>query len=449
MADKLKFKDYTKGTYTKSDELKDLESQQSKWYGQDYKQFSWDDSMASDTTKNYLNNLNSLKAPEWNGYSRQGEWDNILNNITNMKDFSYDVNGDALYQQYKDTYATQGKMAMMDTMGQAAALTGGYGNSYAQSVGQQTYQGYMQQLADKVPELYSLALSKYNSDRDNLYKQNDMHQSLFNNEYGMYRDDVTDYNTNRDYYANQYNAGLTRDYNAAVDVNNSYNSIISNNRTDYATAVNNLANREWGQYTDNESLASQAIQIYNDNIAAQASNDLANQELDLKNKEFLHQQDYDTKYLAMQEAANAWNKEYDQMQLDAQKAQNATNNALQQSELDWKKQQSNLQAQVDALTNQYVVDNAAMDKVAKSILSEDEFKEKATMKTTFNGKEATPASRMILGANNFKTSYTYNGNTFNSYKDYVDYALDTAYNNGNGTINRATLEALLEKYGIV
>ena len=65
-----------------------------------------------------------------------------INKILNREKFSYDLNGDALYQQYKDQYTTQGQMAMMDTMGQAAALTGGYGNSYAQSVGQQAYQGY-------------------------------------------------------------------------------------------------------------------------------------------------------------------------------------------------------------------------------------------------------------------------------------------------------------------
>ena len=43
--------------------------------------------------------------------------------------FEYDLNGDTLYQQMKDRYLQQGSMAMQDTAGQAAALTGGYGNS--------------------------------------------------------------------------------------------------------------------------------------------------------------------------------------------------------------------------------------------------------------------------------------------------------------------------------
>ena len=74
-----------------------------------------------------------------------------LDSILNRKEFSYDLNGDALYQQYKDKYMTQGKLAMMDTMGQAAAMTGGYGNSYASTAGNQAYQTHLQQMNDVVP----------------------------------------------------------------------------------------------------------------------------------------------------------------------------------------------------------------------------------------------------------------------------------------------------------
>lgn len=104
--------------------------------------------------------------------NKQSAWTDTLNDtinkILNKEEFSYDLNGDALYQQYKDQYTTQGQLAMMDTMGQAAAMTGGYGNSYAQSVGQQTYQGYLQQLNDKVPELYQIARNQYDQEIQNL-----------------------------------------------------------------------------------------------------------------------------------------------------------------------------------------------------------------------------------------------------------------------------------------
>ena len=74
------------------------------------------------------------------------------------------------YQQYKDHYTQLGKKAMQDTMGQAAALTGGYGSSYTQNVGQQAYISYMQQLGDVVPGLYKLAYDRYQDQGDQLYK---------------------------------------------------------------------------------------------------------------------------------------------------------------------------------------------------------------------------------------------------------------------------------------
>lgn len=132
-------------------------------------------------------------------YSWQSQLDDIYQKIMNREEFSYDLNGDALYQQYKDQYTTQGQMAMMDTMGQAAAMTGGYGNSYAQSVGQQTYQGYLQQLNDKVPELYQLALSQYNQEGQDLYNQAALLGQQKEQEYGMYRDTVSDYYTQLNY----------------------------------------------------------------------------------------------------------------------------------------------------------------------------------------------------------------------------------------------------------
>lgn len=129
-----------------------------------------------DEKKDLLQEENGVKAqtaekpgPYSSKWSQQ--LNDSINKILGRKDFSYDVNGDALYQQYKDRYIQGGQMAMMDTLGQAATLTGGYGNSYAQMAGQQAYQGYLQGLNDKIPELYQLALDKYDREGDALYKQ--------------------------------------------------------------------------------------------------------------------------------------------------------------------------------------------------------------------------------------------------------------------------------------
>lgn len=128
----------------------------------------------------------------------QAQLDDILGRIMNREEFSYDLNGDARYQQYKDQYTNQGRMAMMDAIGQAQSMTGGHGNSYAQTVGQQTYQGYLQQLNNVIPELYQLALDQHNREGDALYDQYAMYADRENQDYGRYRDQMSDYYTELD-----------------------------------------------------------------------------------------------------------------------------------------------------------------------------------------------------------------------------------------------------------
>lgn len=96
--------------------------------------------------------------------------DRALEDYLNREDFQFDLNSDALYRQYKDRYQELGRAAMEDTVGQAAALTGGYTNSYAQNVGQQAYRRQLKELDDVIPELYQLAYDRYRNRGDALYR---------------------------------------------------------------------------------------------------------------------------------------------------------------------------------------------------------------------------------------------------------------------------------------
>jgi LysM repeat protein len=122
-------------------------------------------------------------------FSKAQDLTDVYTDIKGYTPFSYDVNSDALYQQYANQYIQQGKMAMQDTIGQASAMTGGYGNSYAATAGNQAYQGYLQQLNDKVPELYQLALNKWQMGKDDLYNQYGMLLKEYEREYGLYSDE--------------------------------------------------------------------------------------------------------------------------------------------------------------------------------------------------------------------------------------------------------------------
>ena len=124
-----------------------------------YGDFSYDKFAVSDTVNEALNLLNQQSANKPGSYTPvwQDEADAYLSKYQNRDPFSYDFNSDALYQQYKDNYTQQGQMARMDAMGQAATMTGGYGNSYAQTVGQQAYNQQLSQLNDIMAELYGMA----------------------------------------------------------------------------------------------------------------------------------------------------------------------------------------------------------------------------------------------------------------------------------------------------
>lgn len=121
-------------------------------------------------------------------YANQAQLDAIMNIILNGVRFSYDFNEDALYHMYKDKYIKQGKMAMADTMGQAAAMTGGYGNSYAATVGNQAYQASLEQLNDVIPELYQMAFDRYSQERQDLYNQYGMLADDYERSYGQHQD---------------------------------------------------------------------------------------------------------------------------------------------------------------------------------------------------------------------------------------------------------------------
>ena len=81
--------------------------------------------------------------------------------LMGRRSFSYRTEDDPLYRSYADRYVQNGRMAMRDAMGSAAALTGGYGSSYAQAAGQQRYDEYLRQLSEALPELYGLAYQQY------------------------------------------------------------------------------------------------------------------------------------------------------------------------------------------------------------------------------------------------------------------------------------------------
>jgi murein DD-endopeptidase MepM/ murein hydrolase activator NlpD len=177
----------------------------------------------------------------------QGQLSDKISEILNRDKFSYDLNADALYQQYADKFVQQGKMASMDTMGQAQAMTGGYGNSWAQSVAHQAYQQSLQQLNDIVPELYGMALDQYNQEGQALYDQAALMAQMEDQDYGRYMDAVNAWNAERDYLTGRYDSERDYDYGKYADDRNfSYGSFVDDRNYRYQQEQDALA-ETWRQ----------------------------------------------------------------------------------------------------------------------------------------------------------------------------------------------------------
>lgn len=131
-----------------------------------------------------------VSAPASSGYNSpyQQQIADLLAQIQGRGEFKYDFNADPIYQQYKDRYTQAGKMANMDAQANAAALTGGYGNSWAQTVGQQQQQQYMQQLNDIIPDLHEYNYGIWSDQNDWLMDQLGLYQDLDNIEYNRFLD---------------------------------------------------------------------------------------------------------------------------------------------------------------------------------------------------------------------------------------------------------------------
>lgn len=178
--------------------------------------------------------LEQVKASKPGAY--QSRWDDELTSlydqIRNRKKFSYDMGTDPLYQQYREQYQRLGRLAMQDTMGQAAALTGGYGSTYGEQVGQQAYNAYLQNLNDIVLQLQQQAYQRYQDEGTDLYNQYSLVKGRDDTDYGRYRDTVSDY------------------YSDLSDARSAYNSERSLDQSQWATMLD-----YWAQKANNENAA--------------------------------------------------------------------------------------------------------------------------------------------------------------------------------------------------
>ena len=182
----------------------------------------------------------------------------LMAQVMNRPKFSYDVNGDMLYQQARDQYMLNGRQAMKDTIGQASAMTGGYGNSYAASAGNQAYQSYLTQLMSQIPEFYDRAYQAYQDEGDRMRANYGMLSERENQDYSRYRDTRADWENDVNRAMQEYSTLYSQDYGRyADDLSNAYNALgqaesayQSDRAYDYQVERDQVADSQWQQQFD-------------------------------------------------------------------------------------------------------------------------------------------------------------------------------------------------------
>lgn len=224
---------------------------------------------AGQAVQNAQQQMQNIQAQKPQGYTSKygAQLESILQQVTNPEKFKYSFNGDELFKSYADLYTQKGKQASMDAMGQAAGLTGGYGNSYAQQAGNQQYQQYLLGLYDKGMDLYDRAYQRYRDDQAALQDRYSMLANADQTDYGRYRDTVGDWQNELDYWTNMYNTESDRDYSRYGDQRDYWTQLAQVENADYRSeqerqeAIRQFnMNYEENQRQFNENLAEQRRQ---------------------------------------------------------------------------------------------------------------------------------------------------------------------------------------------
>lgn len=207
----------------------------------------------SDTVNQAMQQMQAMQNAKPQGYTSKygAQLEQILQKITNPEQFKYTFNGDELFKSYADEYTQRGKQASMDTMGQAAALTGGYGNSYASQAANQQYQQYLNSLYDRGMDLYDRAYQRWLDEQNNTMDQYSVLAQQDNTDYGRYRDTYGDWEKDRDYYTGRYDTENERDYTRYQ------------NNLQYWTGLAQVENADYRSEQDRQ----EAIRQYNQNFA--------------------------------------------------------------------------------------------------------------------------------------------------------------------------------------
>lgn len=203
-----------------------------------------------------------LKQLRDGGYNQQ--WsktlDSLVNEYMGRGAFEYDPQSDAMWQQAKSEGLRQGQLAMRDATAQAAALSGGYGNSYAATVGNQVYQQAVADTMALQPQYIQAAYERYRNEGDELLQKANLAQSMDDTAWNRYMtelglaQDEADRLYQREY--NEFADAWDRDYQLDRDaVNDQWRNTEWQYKLDRDAVADQWRNTEWQYQLDRDKVA--------------------------------------------------------------------------------------------------------------------------------------------------------------------------------------------------
>ena len=322
----------------------------------------------------------------------------MMDKIMNREKFSYDVDTDPLFQQALASAMNSGKQAMQDTIGQASALTGGYGSTYATSAGNQAYNSFIEDAYDNLPQYYEMSMKAYQMEGDEMYRQYSMlstedekeynrnisaydatyqhRNQIYNEAYSQFRDSKTDAFATANLQLNEHGQRVNDAYNL-------YNA--SSNQAD------KLYEREYTKWADEVNLAYKQAEMLNSDWQNQANRDFQSSESE-KNRVW---------QTTESEKDRAWKTTEAEKERAFTASENAKNRAASRS--------GSKSPETPTLVNPKYGDSDAVKKFNANIMTPDEFSRRGETVTIYDSNGRATKK------------------TFKSYNEYVDYKIDGAF----------------------
>ena len=240
----------------------------------------------------------------------------LISQIQNREDFEYDVDKDPLFQQALASAMNSGRSAMQDTIGQASALTGGYGSTYATSAGNQAYNQFIEDAYNNLPEYYQMALEAYQMEGQELYNQFNMLSTADATEYQrMYNSWDASYRNTQDMWNREFStweADVNQAFNSANFQLNEHSQLVDNAYKIFGANMDmyeSMYAKEYQSWQDQVTQAQQYAQLLNSDwwSTTNFNEGVRQYEKNYAQTEYWNQKDLDYKNASLAEQKRQYN----------------------------------------------------------------------------------------------------------------------------------------------